>query len=78
MIIGTKFTSDDIEPGMVFQGDRGQVREVVKIAGLMVRFKVLSLGATRSMLGVGSCEWVEMRSFLNWAQEDITEKQRAS
>ena len=66
--------SNQIEPGMVFFGTGGQIREVLAMDGKMVHYRQLHKGECRGgTASVGECRWIERHLFARFAQEEITE-----
>ena len=66
----------DIEPGMVLRGALGEIREVVKLDGKKVTYRLLDAGRTLSRdwenRKPGSTRTITLQEFAAWAWEEYT------
>jgi hypothetical protein len=71
----------DLEPGMVFKGAFGQVRELVSKSGIKCTYRLLAVGLSdaHQKREIGR-EYgpISIETFAAWAEADITETWRAA
>ena len=64
---------NDLEPGGVYQGPRGQVREIVSLSTGTIKYRMLERGYRpgRVALPVGAIGTVSRWKFSDWALKEV-------
>ena len=68
--------TDDIEPGAVFKGHHGGIREVITRYGSVITYRILKPGSVNDI--VGTVRKGRARGMQEWAEMEITESRRVA